>query len=65
MKTDQKYLTVKQTAQTFKCFSEGSLRHLLFSNTSFREKIVKKVGKKVLIDTEALMKWIEELPSER
>ena len=56
-----RYLTIKQTAQKYKIFPEGGLRHLIFLNKdNFRDKIVKKIGKKVVLDTEAFMNWIAE-----
>lgn len=53
-----KYMTVKQWTSTFGYFSEAGLRHLIFSNQSFNQTVVKRVGRKLLLDIQALENWI-------
>jgi len=56
-----RFLTIKQTAQKYRIFPEGGIRHLIFMNKdNFRDKVVIKIGKKIVLDTEALLKWITE-----
>lgn len=39
----------------------GGLRHLVFhSKTNGFDKVVKRVGKKVLIDEKAFFEWVQE-----
>ena len=56
----QKFMTIKQWVETYKCIPEGGIRHLIFSNPSFSSRVVKKLGKKILLDTQALEEWISE-----
>ena len=58
--TMPKYMTIKQWVSKFGYFPEGGLRHLIFSNPSFNQRVVKRVGKKVLLDVQALENWIGE-----
>lgn len=54
-------MTVKQWVLTFGYIPEGGLRHLIFSNPSFNQRVVKRIGKrKLLLDIQALENWIEE-----
>ena len=53
-------MTVKTWVSTFDYIPEGGIRHLIFSNPSFNEKVIKRVGKKVLIDVEAMDLFISE-----
>jgi hypothetical protein len=56
------YITVKQVAAD-KClgFSEAMIRYyLLHSRKSGLYKAVRKIGRKVLIRRDLLLKWIEE-----
>ena len=52
-----RYLTVKQVA-AMGFIPEGGLRHLIFSNPEFNRKVVKRLGKKVLIDLPAFYDFI-------
>jgi len=59
--TDAKiYLTVKQTAERYPAFTEGAIRFLIFN----RERngfapVVRKLGKKIILDEAAFVEWIE------
>ena len=55
----KEYLTVAQTAQKYP-FSESSIRaHIQNADTNGFDKVVKRIGRKVLIDNDAFVKWIE------
>lgn len=58
--TTPKYMSVKQWASTFGYIPEGGIRHLIFKNPIFNKRVVKRIGKKVLLDVEALELWISE-----
>ena len=46
--------------------SLASIRHLTFSNKNgFRDKVVKYSGRRVLLDEEAFISWIEEQNEEK
>lgn len=54
------FLTIKQTAQKYQAFSEGSLRWLWFNgDKNGFAGCVRKVGKKILIDEPLFVSWIE------
>lgn len=54
-------LTVRQVWETYPAFSEGSLRWLLFHRkTNGMAVAVRKIGKRLLIDEEALLRWVDE-----
>ena len=55
-----KYMSFKQWASTFGYIPEGGIRHLIFSNPNFNNRVVKRVGKKILLDVQALELWISE-----
>lgn len=55
-----KYMSVKEWVATIGYIPAGGIRHLIFANPSFNKKVVKRVGKKVLLDVQALELWISE-----
>lgn len=55
-----KYMSIKQWVSTFGYIPEGGIRHLIFSNPVFSSRVVKKLGKKILLDTQAMEEWISE-----
>lgn len=55
-----KYMTVKQWVSAFGFIPEGGIRHLIFSNKEFEEKVVKRLGRKILLDVQALENFIAE-----
>ncbi len=56
-----KYLTVKQMADRHPAFSESSLRYHIFNeHTNGFSKVIIRVGRKVLLNEEAFLGWIEE-----
>lgn len=56
----KKYMSVPEWVKTYGYFPLGGIRHLIFTNTDFNKKVVKKIGKKILLDVEAFDKWIHE-----
>lgn len=57
------FLTIKQWLEKYEMIPEGGLRHLIFQNIDdFNIKVVKKVGRKILLDEEAFMKYIDDHP---
>lgn len=54
------FLTVKQTAEKFPAFSENSLRWIIFnSKLNGATAFIRKVGRKVLIDADGFVSWID------
>lgn len=57
-----RYVSVKQLSQLYPCFSELSIRFILFHRHKNKaDSFVKKVGKrKLIIDVEAFESWIKK-----
>lgn len=54
------FLTVKQTAEKYPAFSENSLRWIIFnSKLNGATAFIRKVGRKVLIDADGFVSWID------
>lgn len=58
-----KFMTVKQWVETYGYIPEGGLRHLIFHNKDFEKRVVKRLGRKVILDVEALEAFVAELSS--
>ena len=58
------YATVRQICELYPFLKEGGVRHLLFSNVSFRKKCAKKLGRKLVLDVASVLAFIKEQPSE-
>jgi hypothetical protein len=55
------FSTVKQASQKFPAFSENSLRWIIFnSKLNGATSFIRKVGRKILIDDDAFVSWINE-----
>jgi len=54
------YLTVKQCVEKYPFIPMGGIRHMIFKNVDFRDRVVKKVGKKILLDEQAFLEFIKE-----
>ena len=53
--------TVKQFAAKFKFVSQASLRFLIFNaDTNKFNKVIKRIGKKILLDSVAFDNWLKE-----
>ena len=58
--TDE-YVTVSQLAKHFPAFSEGSIRWLIFnSHINGFNKVVRKIGRKVILNMKEFKKFIED-----
>lgn len=55
-----RYMTVKQWVARFGYIPEGGLRHLIFSNDDFNRRVVRRLGRKVLLDCLELDRFISE-----
>lgn len=55
------YMTVKQVPERYPAFTEASIRWLIFhqAQNGF-DTVIRKVGKRILIDEEAFIEWIEK-----
>lgn len=58
--TVPKYMSVKKWVSTFGYIPEGGVRHLIFSNPIFNQRVVRRLGKKLLLDVQAFELWISE-----
>lgn len=56
------YYTVKQFAKEKGFLSENGLRYLIFNaETNGFSKVIKRIGKKILISESAFNAWLEEI----
>lgn len=60
-----KYMTIKQWVSSFGFIPEGGLRHLIFTNKDFERRVVKRLGRKIILDVEALNSWVSEQKGHR
>lgn len=61
MSEPKSFLTVKQVPGKYPAFKESSIRWAIFNkDTNGFNKVIRKVGRKVLIDEEAFVQWIEQ-----
>ena len=59
------YLTKTQLTKKYTFLSDNMLKNLLFKDIrGFRGKVVRKLGKRVLVDEEAFLQYIADCPSE-
>ncbi len=57
------YLTKEQILKKYKFLSSNMLKNLLFKNINgFREKCIRKIGKRILINEIEFIKYISEQP---
>jgi len=55
----KQYLTKKQACQKYPFLTENMLKNLLFKDIGgFRSKVVRKLGRRVLLDEEALLQLL-------
>lgn len=58
--TSKNYLSLKQWLNKYQAIPEGGIRHLIFTNKdNFTAKVVKKIGRKILLDEEAFLNYID------
>ncbi len=56
-----KYLSKKEASSKYSFLTENTLKNLLFKNTDgFRDKVARKLGRKVILDEEALLSYLNE-----
>lgn len=57
----QKYLTRKQVLQKYSFLTANMLKNLLFKDIDdFRKKVVRKIGRRIILDEEALLRFFYE-----
>lgn len=55
------FVTIKQWLQKHPAIPEGGIRHLIFTNKdNFNTQVVKKIGRKILLDEQAFLNFINE-----
>lgn len=55
------YITVKQALELFPCFTEGSLRYIIYNHRNNGAHVfIRRVGRKVIILKGELENWIKE-----
>jgi hypothetical protein len=55
-----RFMTIKQWVEAFGYIPEGGLRHLIFQNKDFENRVVRRLGRKILLDVAALEEFIAE-----
>lgn len=54
------FLTVKQASEQYPAFSQNSLRWIIFnSKLNGAAAFIRRVGRKILIDNDAFVAWID------
>lgn len=54
-------LTVNQFVEKHQFATFGGLRHLIFyANTNGFSKVIKRIGRRILLDENAFFEWVEE-----
>ena len=57
----QKYLTRDQALQKYSFLTANMLKNLLFKDIGgFRSKVIRKIGRRIIIDEEALLRFLNE-----
>jgi len=55
----QKYLTKRQACQKYSFLTENMLKNLLFKNIGgFRTQVARKIGRRIILDEEALLLFL-------
>lgn len=56
-----KYLDKKQASQKYPFLTENMLKNLLFKDIGgFRGKVVRRIGRRILLDEQALLSFLAE-----
>jgi hypothetical protein len=64
-KIPEKYLTKKQALEKYPFFTANMLKNLLFKDIGgFRQKVARKLGRRILLDEEALLHFISNSKAE-
>jgi hypothetical protein len=57
----QQYLTKRQAVEKYAFLTENMLKNLLFKNLGgFRDKVARKIGRRIVLDEKALLTFISE-----
>ena len=57
----QQYLTKQQAVEKYTFLTANMLKNLLFKNPGgFRDKVVRKLGRRIVLDEKALLAFIAE-----
>ena len=65
MKRNTKFITVSDWPNHHPWPPNGGLRHLIFNaQTNGFDKVIRRVGRRILIDETAFFKWVEEQNNE-
>ena len=60
MNDKRQFVSVRELAKIYPCFSEASLRFLIFhSNTNGLKKCIRRLGRKILINITEFEDWID------
>ena len=60
-KLSKQWLTKKQAIQKYDFLTENMLKNLLFKNIGgFRTKVITKLGRRILLDDEALQSFLQD-----
>lgn len=55
------YLDKKQVIEKYPFFTANMLKNLLFKNPGeFRTKVVRKIGRRVILDEQALLRYLAD-----
>ena len=55
------FLTVKQLSEKYAFIPAGGIRHLIFTNKNdFNKRVVRKLGRKILINENEFLNFIDE-----
>ena len=66
MLNNPRLTTVKQFSERHPAFSVGGIRWLIFNaETNGFNKVIRRIGRRVLIDEAAFFNWVEENNSQK
>lgn len=56
----KQYLSVREWVSTYGWLPAGGIRHLIHTNPEFVKRVVKRIGRKILLDCQAFENFINE-----
>ena len=57
-------MTIDQWVKSGGCIPKGGISHLIHTNKEFEKIVVRRIGRKILLDIIALENWISNQPSD-
>jgi len=58
---NDEYVTVSQLSKLFPCFSEGSIRWLIFNaETNGFDPVIRRIGRKIILNLAEFKKYLAE-----